>query len=97
MNNLLKIKEELNECGQVLYREEKGGFWVKNEYDDLGRIIHHWDSTGYEYWRTYKEDGGYDFHLVYPAGISKKDINGFEEWSSYDVSGNLIKQKRVNG
>ena len=43
-----------NSNGNIIYREDSDGYWVKKEYDDRGNLIYNEDSNGF--WVKYEYD-----------------------------------------
>lgn len=76
-----------DERGNVLYTEDRNG-WQKFEYDASDRIVHYVDSDNLEYWKTYWSDGTLRMH---------RGIDGTEYNSVYDMLGNLVYKKTLDG
>ena len=58
------------------------------KYDENGKLIHTWNTDGYEQWYEYNSNGRI---------IHYKYSNGFEHWKEYDTNGKLIHFKDNRG
>ena len=67
--------------GNIIYREDSNGYWIKREYDTNGKVIYQEDSD--DYWEKieYDEQG----NLIY-----SEDSNGYWRKREYDTNGNRI-------
>jgi YD repeat-containing protein len=70
---------EFDKNGMALSFKDSNDYEYKYTYNDAGKVLTHYDSSGWHYEYTYYENGNI---------ASYKDPNNYSE---YDVSGNLIK------
>ena len=88
----LKIKEfpfEIKDSnGNVIYRENSDGFWIKREYDSDDKEIYSEDSNGFWIKREYDSNGNQ---------IYSENSNGFWIKREYDSNGNQIYWEDSDG
>ena len=81
-----KAYKEKDENGRVIYFRHNGLEWWK-KYDSDGNEIY-FKKFGIEWWRVYDKFGNLIHH---------RDVNGFEEWYTYNERHFLTGYKNSNG
>ena len=66
--------------------EEEWNFMTRNERGN--RVVNHKNSSGYEWWKEYDENGNM---------IHCKNSEGYEVWKEYDENGNETYYKNSDG